>query len=331
MTALIDPIDELTRRGLLTGGLSLAALMAGGGAAIAGTAEAGFPRTVDTGHGPVRIPTEPERIVTLGAEADAVVALGRTPVMMPGSFADPNVIDPWLADRLGGAEVDLLNLQALEAGMPYERVAAARPDLILGGSSYYIDEHYERLSAIAPTVTYVRGQSIDTWQEQTLLIGRALAEEDAARDAVARVESRIERIRPDFEGLTCSLSYYYEPGAIAVIASPEDAAARFAYSLGFTFTPGVLALAGGPVESEVIGLEQLSLLDADLLYMTHASPELRAEMEANSLFANLPAVAGGRYVPVDLTVNTALRTPSVLRVAFALDELVPDFAKALRP
>ncbi len=53
-TLLREPADELTRRGLLTGGLSLAALMAGGGGAIAGTAEAGFPRTVETGHGPVR-------------------------------------------------------------------------------------------------------------------------------------------------------------------------------------------------------------------------------------------------------------------------------------
>lgn len=126
------------------------------------------------------------------------------------------------------------------------------------------------------------------------------------------------------------MSYYYEPGAIAVIAHPEDYAARFVYSLGFTFTPRILALAGGPVESEVVGLEQLSLLDADLLYMTHASPQLRAEMEANPLFANLPAVADGRYVPVDFTVNNALRTPSVLRVAFVLDELVPSFAEALR-
>ncbi|MGH8908550.1 MAG: ABC transporter substrate-binding protein [Egibacteraceae bacterium] len=320
------PVDELTRRGLLAGGLSLAALMAGGGAAAASTATAGFPRTVQTGHGPVLIPSEPERIVTMLAEADAVVALGRTPVAMAGSYADPRMVDPWLVDRLGGAEVDLLNVNA---EVPFEQIAAARPDLILAGTFYYIDEHYERLSAIAPTVTYVRGQQVDTWQDQTLLIGGALAEEEAARAAVARVESRIERIRPDFEGRTCSLSHYYEPNAIAVIAHLEDFSARLLYSLGFRFTPGIEALAGGAVESEVIGLEQLPVLDADLLLMTHASPELRREIEANPLFANLPAVAGGRYVPVALTVVTAMRTPSILRVEYVLDELVPDFAEAL--
>ncbi len=36
-----EPVDELTRRGLLAGGLSLATLMAGGGMAAAGTADAG--------------------------------------------------------------------------------------------------------------------------------------------------------------------------------------------------------------------------------------------------------------------------------------------------
>ncbi|MGH8909278.1 MAG: hypothetical protein ACRD0K_22995 [Egibacteraceae bacterium] len=64
--------------------------------------------------------------------------------------------------------------------------------------------------------------------------------------------------------------------------------------------------------------------------MTHASPELRQAIESNPLFTGLPAVSDGRYVPVDLHVVTALRTPSILRVEYALDELVPDFAEALR-
>ncbi|MGH8931966.1 MAG: ABC transporter substrate-binding protein [Egibacteraceae bacterium] len=327
MTTILDPVDELTRRGLLAGGLSLAALMAGGGTAAASTASAGFPRTVQTGHSPVRIPSEPQRIVTLWAEADAVVALGRVPVAMPGSYVDPSMVDPWLADRLGGAEVDLLDLNA---EVPFERIAAARPDLILAGTFYGVDEHYERLSAIAPTVTYVRGHRVDSWQDQTLLIGHALAEEEAARAAVARVESRIERVRPDFQGRTCSLSYYYEPGAIAVIAHSEDSPAMLFYSLGFRFTPRVEALAGAAVTSEVIGLEQLPVLDADLLVMSHASPQLQREIESNPLFANLPAVAGGRYVPLEHTVDIVLRTSSILRVEYVLDELVPDFAEALR-
>ncbi|MGH8930870.1 MAG: ABC transporter substrate-binding protein [Egibacteraceae bacterium] len=322
-------LDELTRRGALTGGLSLAALLAvWGDPALATDAAAGFPRTVPTGLGPVRIPRTPERIVTLGREADAVVALGRVPVAMPGSFSEPTKVDPWLVDRLGGQDVELLDPVT---AVPFERIAVARPDLILAGTFYEVDEHYERLSAIAPTVTYARGWRIDTWQEQTLLVGRALAEEDAARAAVTEVEARIDAVRPDFEGRTFSWSYYYEPGAIALIAHPEDSAARFVQSLGLAFTPEVMALASGEVSSEVIGLEQLALLDADLLLMTHASPELRREIEANPLFTSVPAVADGRYVALDLQVNVAMRDPSVLRVAYALDELVPDLTKALRP
>ncbi len=42
-------------------------------------------------HGDVHIRKRPERTVTLGAEADAVVALGRTPVAMSGGFPDRGV------------------------------------------------------------------------------------------------------------------------------------------------------------------------------------------------------------------------------------------------
>ncbi|MGH8934278.1 MAG: ABC transporter substrate-binding protein [Egibacteraceae bacterium] len=329
-TTLLPPsIDDVTRRDVLVGGLSLAALLAGhGNAGAAERGAAGFPRTVQTGLGPVQIPSAPERIVTLGAEADAVIALGRAPVAMDGGFPDPSEVDPWLVDRLGGAEVDLLDLSA---EVPFERIAAARPDLILAGTFLAIDEHYERLSAIAPTITYARGAGIDTWQEQTLLIGRALAAEEAARAAVARVESRIDRTRPDLQGRTYSLSFYYEPGAIAVVAKPEDAAVVFFQSLGLKLAPGLEPLTHAPGgDAAIIGLEQLSLLDADLLIMTHASPELRQAIEANPLFTSLPAVSQGGYVPVDLPVITALRIPSILRVTYALDELVPEFAEALR-
>lgn len=333
MTTTLAPArDDVTRRGVLAGGLSLAVLLVGcrgddGEPSAPQPTTTAYPRTIQTGLGPVTIASEPERIVTLGVEADAVVALGRTPLAIAGGFPDPTQLDAWLRGRIDPGQVDLLNLAN---DLPFERIAGYRPDLILAGTYFGIDEQYERLSAIAPTVTYVRGSYVDTWQEQTLLIGRTLASEEAARAAVDDLDARIESLRPDFEGRTCSLSFYYEPGAIAVVANPDDYSAVFFRSLGLELPPALTALADPEAtDSAIIGLEQLPLLDADLVIMTHASPELRQEIEANPLFNNLSAVTDGRYVPVEVSVVTAIRLPSVLRVGYALDELVPDFAKAL--
>ncbi|MGH8896704.1 MAG: iron-siderophore ABC transporter substrate-binding protein [Egibacteraceae bacterium] len=332
-TITLELAGELTRRRFL-GGIT-AGMLLGACADRSGEPRTprptttAYPRTIETGLGPVTIASDPERIVTLGVEADAVVALGRTPVAIAGGFPDPTQLDPWLRGHIDPEQVDLLNLAN---DLPFERIAGYRPDLILAGTYFGIDEQYERLSAIAPTVTYVRGSYVDTWQEQTLLIGQALAAEENARTAVDDLDARIQSLRPDFEDRTCSLSFYfyYEPGAIAVVANPKDYSAVFFRSLGLELPPALTALADPEAtDSAIIGLEQLPLLDADLVIMTHASPELRQEIEANPLFNNLSAVTDGRYVPVEVSVVTAIRSPSVLRVGYALDELVPDFAKAL--
>lgn len=47
------------------------------------------------------------------------------------------------------------------------------------------------------------------------------------------------------------------------------------------------------------------------MLLAHASPEIRADLENQRLFANLPAVPEARYVLVDLVTVSALRTPTL--------------------
>ncbi|GEL18344.1 ABC transporter substrate-binding protein [Pseudonocardia asaccharolytica] len=81
--------------------------------------------------GPVEIPRTPRRIVTLGREAEVVLALGLTPLGMPRSYYGGDV-EPYLRDRIAGADVTLLDVAD---GIPYEQVAALKPDVILAGTS----------------------------------------------------------------------------------------------------------------------------------------------------------------------------------------------------
>jgi iron complex transport system substrate-binding protein len=66
--------------------------------------------------------------------------------------AFPGGLEAWITDALGGAEPDLLDVNA---DVPFEQGAALRPDLILANDLFSMDQAtYDRLSAIAPTVSY---------------------------------------------------------------------------------------------------------------------------------------------------------------------------------
>ena len=82
-------------------------------------------------------------------------------------------------------------------------------------------------------------------------------------------------------------------------------------------------------EQPDLSYEVVSTLDADVLLMAHVSPSVQAQLEALPVFANLPSVGGGRYVPVDLITVSVLRAPMVLGIEYALDQLVPPLERAL--
>lgn len=292
-------------------------------------AAAGFPRQVQTALGAVEIPARPQRIVTLGSEKQVVLALGLTPVGVAKSFYGDGV-EPFLADDVAGKDITLLNTAS---GVPYEQVAALRPDVILAGTYSGVSDEYARLSQIAPVVSFRRGPYVDTWQEQATLIGEALGEEAKAAEVVGELESRIADVakrHPSWQGRTFTLSFNYEPGKITTVVAPDDFAIRLIGQLGFVLAPGVRtlepAVEGGQPD---VSYELVTTLDADAMMLAHASPELRAQLESSPVFTGHPAVAGGRYVPVDLTTVTALRTPMVLGIHHVLDQLVPQLERAV--
>jgi iron-siderophore transport system substrate-binding protein len=324
---------QLPRRLVLTGGLALAAGLAGCApgrtATDPGAPEAGFPRRVETALGPVDIPHKPKRIVTLGREAEVVLALDVTPVGMPKSYYADGV-EPYLQDRISGRDVTVLNV---DNAVPYEQIAALRPDVILAGTYYRIEAEQARLSQIAPVVTFRRGSYVDSWQEQAALVGEALGEEQRAAAVVAQLEARIADVaarHPSWPGRTFTLSFNYEAGKITSVVDPTDFAIQLINELGLVLSPGVdhLRQTAG-TEQPDLSYEVVSTLDADVLLMAHVSPSVQAQLEALPVFANVPAVREGRYVPVDLITVSVLRAPMVLGIEYALDQLVPPMERAI--
>lgn len=316
---------------LLVAVLALAACGDGGGGDAAETTGGGaFPVTIDGALGSATIESAPTRVVALGqTDPDAALALGVTPVGIRAAFIGG--LEPWIADAVRTAEPEVIGIAS---GIPFERVAALRPDLILAGDVFGLDQTaYDRLAAIAPTVSFRTESYGDSWQDNTLTIGRALGRAAEAERLVDDVEARIAadgEAHPEFAGKTFSFSNHYAPGAIVTLQS-GDVVDLFE-ALGLELAPGVADLPASPSApgNADLSLERLATLDADVVLMVYSGDQgLRTQLEANPLYDRLAAVERGDDVFVPLDVATALRSPSALGLPWALDRLVPELETAL--
>jgi iron complex transport system substrate-binding protein len=287
-------------------------------------------RVVKTAKGDIEIPQRPVRIVTLGYENSVLLDLGIVPVGMAADAYDPTGVPVYNREPVEGEEVELIDTTA---ELPYEKIAGLRPDLILAGTYYEIDKVYDQLSEIAPTVTYVKGSYVDTWQEQATLIGEAVGKEAEAEVAIARVSDRISKIaadHPAWKGKTFSMSFNYDTGKITTIVNPKDFAIQLITQLGPTLSPKVATLAGGDLTTQPdVSYEAVEALDADVVLLAHASENLQTSLTQTPVFANLPSAKQNRVVTVDLVSINALRTPMLRGIDHALDLLVPEMERAL--
>ncbi|MGH8931795.1 MAG: ABC transporter substrate-binding protein [Egibacteraceae bacterium] len=338
-TLLLDPVDELTRRELLVSGLSLAALFAASKTRPAAGAEpegGAVPVTIEHKFGATEIPAEPRRVVAVGgSDLDALLALGVVPVAT-SRFAEEHLdaIFSWAKDEVGDAALPEV-LDIYTDGVPFERVAALGPDLILAVYSAIEQGDYDRLSRIAPTVAQPKG-FVDygaSWQLMTRTIGRAVGHPERAGQLVADVEAQLAQVRaahPEFAGASGVMAldggdgtYFYWP--------PPDQVGRFLADLGFEVPAELAELPEGTTRGQ-ISAERVDLLDVDVLVWWYVDGESgRGQIRANPLYSGLDVATQGRDVflyGTDL-LNEAIGYPTVLSIPFLLDRLVPMLAAAV--
>lgn len=302
---------------------------ADGAASVAGTGGA-FPVTIDHAHGSTTIAEEPQRVVSVGfSDQDPLLALGVVPVAVREFFGEqPDATWPWAQDELGDADPAVLDVAELN----FEQIAGLKPDLIVGVSSGITSDEYQQLSRIAPTIARPK-QYVDygvPWEEQTLVIGRAVGRASAAEKLVAEVEERVAAARqqhPEFGRSSVIVARpSWEPGQFFVFG-PQDSRSRFMTSLGFTLPPEIVQLAGEEFTA-AISSEQLELLDkADVVVWNVDSADDRATVEGNPIYQQLEIRRAGRDLFLDEQVNAALSFGTVLSLPVVLDELVPQLAQ----
>lgn len=333
-----------TRRRRLVIGTALAtvlglALTACGGEEKSATpggqepATGAFPVTIEHRYGSTTIESEPKRIVVVGlTEQDALLSVGVVPTATTEWFGGhPGAIWPWAQDELGSAakpEV-LTNTD----GIQFEKVAALRPDLILGLYSGLSDKDYETLSKIAPVLAQPK-DAIDygaAWQEVTRTVGRAVGRAEQAEKVVTDVEAAIAAARtanPKFTGATalCAAIYegYYVYGA-------QDARSRFLVDLGFKLPDGLDQVTGKEFGAS-ISKERTDLLDTDaLLWIITKYDTDKAKIHADPLYARLDVAKQGRdvFLESEEVVGGATSFVTALSLPFLLEHLVPQLAAAV--
>lgn len=334
-------VDDLGRRRFLgaVGAAGAAAFGLSGcaaddtGPARPGVAGAGFPVTVQGAFGPTVLDAPPQRVLALGngPDADTVSGLGVRPVAITSNPAIPGGVPPWSPS--GPDRPELLDTTD---GLPFERIAALAPDLIVATTAYSLAADHAQLARIAPVLAYETGPNTDRWQQTTARVGQVLGRaEDAAR-RVAGIEARIAQARdthPVLRGRTVTFGPVTADGTIYTTCSDADLSAAFLQQLGLTLSPKARALPESRTRGKaIVAPELLNLLDADLLLLTYTTPDpaVRAKLEASPLFAELPAVRRGSYVALDVASAVGMAFPSVLSLGYALDHIVERLAAAVR-
>lgn len=292
-----------------------------------------YPVTIDHTYGSTKITTAPRRVASVGySDQDPILAFGVIPVAVREWFGkQPDATWPWAQDELGNADPAVLELAELN----FERIAALKPDLIVGVSSGITEDEYKRLSQIAPTVVRPR-QFVDygvPWQEQTRVIGRALGQQPRAEKLVADIEGRFAAARkdhPEFERATAIVARPSTEAGQFFVFGPQDSRSRFMTSLGFSIPPEVAKLAGDAFTA-TISSEQLEMLNvAHVVVWNLESPADRAVVENNPIYQRLEIKRAGRDLLLDEQTNAALSFGTVLSLPLVLDRLVPQLADKIR-
>src|SRR5882757_3235313 len=298
-----------------------------------------FPVTVKSALGSATIDKNPKRVVAIGwGSQDAALALGVVPVGMEDLSADSEPgqkVLPWEEQRIKDLKGATPTLVTTASGqVPFEKIAALHPDVILAVYSGITGAQFAKLSDIAPTVGYPDKPWETSWQDQIALVGRALGLTPKATVLAAETNKLISNAakeHPEFRGKTItfgsgttaeSYNFYYD----------DDPRLQLLKALGFTLAPSVSKLGGGGSSNSFakqVSVENLGSVKTDVLVSWYLSKDIENQLEHNKLFQSIPAVKHGGYIPLtDPPLVFATSAVNVLSLPWMLHTYLPLLSKA---
>ncbi|MFV2198964.1 iron-siderophore ABC transporter substrate-binding protein [Nocardiopsis sp. LOL_012] len=297
----------------------------------AASGDGAFPVEIEHALGTAEITETPERVVTLGqGSASIAFSLGTTPVGIErydwGS--DETGYVPWLYEAVTEAGEELPEQFTGGTEIDFEAIIELEPDVILAPWSGITQEQYDILADIAPTVAYAEEAWNAEWDQQIEVVAQALGRPEQAQVLIDDIGAQFAEVReanPEFADLTFSYIFTEGPGTLGVIMPTEQRVAMVS-NMGLTVDPVVETFEEREgTDSALIGLENADQLSgSDLLFTFYSDPEYRAEIEAQELYASIPAIESGAVVAAEEnSFVTASSIINPLTVPWILDRYVP--------
>ena len=249
--------------------------------------------TVTDVRGEVEIPANPKRIVDLSGNSDILSILGYKVVGTANSDAyDYTKFPSYLEETLSGAKILGYSMQDT---MDVEAVMNLNPDLIV--ISTVQEKMYDALSEIAPTVM-IQLEALN-WKDDVRALGKVFGKEDVANEWIANYENKAkeagDKIKAEYGEDTTYLSFLASGGQFFIFDG-----AGFGDVLYNDM--GLAKPAGMPEQTDislpVVTYEGLAAIQSDYIFVIATDEDL-AQLEANSIWNNLPAVKNGNVVVLE--------------------------------
>lgn len=314
---------DLTRRRMLQATSVLALLAAAGcgdddAAAPAPTPSGPSTKEVFHAFGSSQVPVNVERLVVIdqAVTLEHVVALGVQPAGAPLTGEPPPQVLELLADSV------------IDTGESYpadpERIAAARPDLILGWSAFFEDGLENRLAGIAPTVGTQR-EGFGAWKADLRFVGDVLNRRGRAEELIDSYEARVATLKERFAPLADRTFCIVSTSDVgARIDGPEQSFPGPIFAeLGLRLGPRDFAGAelnpvSGQLAFSLEYLPELNAVDGVLFWPQRSDDEDASSFTDNELWQNLDPVQEDRLAVVEK--DTWLQG-SVISANLVLDDL----------
>ncbi len=294
-------VDELTRRGFLGGaagvaGLSaLAACSSSGSAGNRSSSAAPTTRQISTAKGAVTVPANPTRVVAIQPSASATLYdLGLEPVGVYDQGADyisPRYQAKWsAAPKIGTA-----------GQVNVEKVAALKPDLIIGVDFTWNTSVYSQLTALAPTVI----APATTWQATAHTTADAVNRLTALSALQQKLTTHSAHIKSTYAATLARYRWDILQGGFDTgqywLYGPASDSGTILTTAGVQFATGTAQTPGNG--NRPLSYEQIDVLaDADVIGF-YANYDGTPNNDGRQLFAQpawktLAAVKAGRLVPI---------------------------------
>jgi len=265
--AFVRPIrpvdDDLTRRAAISGFVAAALLGLGAcstePSATPSPSATAASRTVTTSHGPLVVPTDPRRIVSVHSwTTESLFDLGITPIGVEDAGAE-YVPARYLSTWKGIDKV--ITGSTLNA----EKIAALHPDLIVGVSVPYLDKVYQQLSAIAPTAFIPFDGDWKNYATSTAAFVNQAKKLDALK---AGYDAKITQAKADYADVLATKKWDVIQGGFDQgnywIYGPDSTMGQILTELGARFASASAAVKGDNTNS--VSYEKAGLLsDADFI------------------------------------------------------------------